>query len=66
MFKNFGVTELVIILVIALLIFGPSRLPDLGKAIGRTIQNFKSAARENGEDKDAGKDSAKEKEGKHA
>lgn len=55
-----GPTELIIILVIALLIFGPSRLPDLGKAIGRTIQNFKSASRGEGEEKDA----AKDKEGK--
>lgn len=56
-----GATELIIILVIALLIFGPSRLPDLGKAIGRTIQNFKSASRDEGDDKD-GKDASKDKD----
>lgn len=56
---RFGVTELIIILVIALLIFGPSRLPDLGKAIGRTIQNFKRASSEDDEAKDV-KDDRKE------
>ena len=39
-------THLVIILVIALLIFGPSRLPELGKAFGKTIREFRSAGEE--------------------
>ncbi|MBI5305558.1 MAG: twin-arginine translocase TatA/TatE family subunit [Chloroflexi bacterium] len=39
-------THLVIILVVALLIFGPSRLPELGKAIGRTLKEFQSATKE--------------------
>lgn len=39
-------THLVIILVVALLIFGPSRLPELGKAIGKTIKEFQSATKE--------------------
>lgn len=38
-----GMTEIVIILVIALLIFGPSRLPGLGKGIGEAIGGFKKA-----------------------
>jgi len=41
-----GMQELVIVLVIALIIFGPGRLPDLGKAIGKTIRGFKSALAE--------------------
>lgn len=38
-----GMPEIVIILVIALLIFGPSRLPGLGKGIGEAIGGFKRA-----------------------
>lgn len=53
MFGKIGATELLLILGIALLIFGPSKLPKLGKAIGQTIGNFKksSAAAENGENR---------------
>lgn len=36
-----GMPELVIVLVIALVFFGPSRLPALGKSIGETIKGFK-------------------------
>lgn len=36
-----GMPELLVILAIAILIFGPKRLPDLGKAIGDTIRGFK-------------------------
>jgi sec-independent protein translocase protein TatA len=43
---HIGVMELVIILVIALLIFGPGRLADIGKGLGEGIRNFKSGLRE--------------------
>ncbi|WP_339064286.1 twin-arginine translocase TatA/TatE family subunit [Tepidibacillus marianensis] len=46
MFSNIGMPGLVLILVIALVIFGPNRLPDLGKAVGRTLKEFKSATKE--------------------
>ena len=39
-------THLIIILIIALLIFGPQRLPEIGKALGKTINEFKNAGRE--------------------
>ncbi len=39
-----GPTELVIILAIALIIFGPSKLPEIGKSIGKGINEFKNAA----------------------
>ena len=57
MFGKIGTTELLLILGIALLIFGPSKLPKLGKAIGQTIGNFKkiSAAAESGENRPGGK-----------
>ena len=41
-----GVPELVIILIIVVLIFGASRLPELGKGIGKGIRNFKDATKE--------------------
>jgi sec-independent protein translocase protein TatA len=36
-----GVPELIIVLVIALVLFGPSRLPSVGKSIGEAIRGFK-------------------------
>ncbi len=39
-------THLIIILVVALLIFGPSRLPEIGRAFGKTIREFQSATKE--------------------
>ena len=41
---NFSMSELVVILAIALVVFGPAKLPELGKAIGKGISNFKDAA----------------------
>lgn len=42
---NLGVPELLIILAIVLLIFGYSRLPQLGKGLGQSIRNFKQGLR---------------------
>jgi len=39
-------THLIIIAVVALLIFGPSRLPEIGKAMGKTIREFQSGIKE--------------------
>jgi len=38
-----GVTELIIILVIVVLLFGASKLPQIGKGVGEAISNFKKA-----------------------
>ena len=43
MFGPIGTTELIIILVLALIIFGPGKLPDVGRAIGKSIREFKRA-----------------------
>ena len=40
-----GTTELLIIMGIAILIFGPKKLPQLGKAMGQTIGNFKRSSK---------------------
>jgi TatA/E family protein of Tat protein translocase len=44
MFGSIGMQELIIVFVIALIIFGPRRLPDLGKSLGRSIAEFKRAS----------------------
>ena len=43
---NIGVPGLIIILVIALIIFGPSKLPQLGKAVGQTLSEFRNSTKE--------------------
>ncbi|MBW7457105.1 twin-arginine translocase TatA/TatE family subunit [Paenibacillus sepulcri] len=56
-FGNIGIGGLVLILVIALIIFGPSKLPELGRAVGRTLNEFKGATRGlvNGDSAEEGK-----------
>jgi sec-independent protein translocase protein TatA len=41
-----GIPELIVILVLALLIFGPGKLPDVGKALGKGINEFKRASKD--------------------
>lgn len=41
MFGRLGMWELILILIIALVIFGPSKLPEVGKSIGKAINEFK-------------------------
>ena len=41
-----GLPEILVILAIALLIFGPSKLADLGKGLGEGIKNFKSSMKD--------------------
>lgn len=40
---NFGTQELILVLIIALVVFGPGKLPDVGRAIGKSINEFKGA-----------------------
>jgi sec-independent protein translocase protein TatA len=47
-----GLPEILVILAIALLIFGPSKLADLGKGLGEGIKNFKSAVKDGEESTD--------------
>src|SRR5216110_1657928 len=46
MFGSLGMSELVIILGIALIIFGPRKLPELGRSLGKSISEFKRASNE--------------------
>lgn len=42
-FSQIGPTEILVVLVVALLLFGPNKLPELGRSIGRGIREFKEA-----------------------
>jgi len=46
MFGSVGMPELLIILVIALIIFGPRKLPELGRSLGKSLGEFKRASNE--------------------
>lgn len=50
-FMGLGPTELIIILVILLLLFGGSKLPSLAKGLGQSIKEFKKAAKEGDDEK---------------
>jgi len=59
LFPTLGVTELLIIFLIIVVIFGASKLPQLGRGLGEGISNFKKGLKE----KDADKEALEEGEG---
>lgn len=62
--EDIGFGELLLILGIALVIFGPSKLPELGRGLGRGIREFKKATREITEEiTEVAKDSAETEKG---
>ena len=46
MFGSIGMPELIIIFVIALIVFGPRKLPELGRSLGKSLAEFKRASNE--------------------
>ncbi|UOQ42775.1 twin-arginine translocase TatA/TatE family subunit [Halobacillus salinarum] len=46
MLSSIGIPGLILITVIALVIFGPKKLPEIGKAAGQTLKEFKKSARD--------------------
>jgi sec-independent protein translocase protein TatA len=50
MLSNIGVPGLILILILALIVFGPKKLPEVGKAFGQTLREFKKSTRDLTED----------------
>lgn len=46
MLSNIGIPGLILILILALIVFGPRKLPEIGKAAGQTIREFKKSTKE--------------------
>ncbi|HEY2493154.1 MAG TPA: twin-arginine translocase TatA/TatE family subunit [Paenibacillus sp.] len=46
MFNSIGVPGIILLVILALLLFGPNKLPELGRAVGRTFKEFKEGARD--------------------
>jgi sec-independent protein translocase protein TatA len=46
MFGSIGMPELIVIFLVALLFFGPRKLPELGRSLGKSLGEFKRATRE--------------------
>lgn len=60
MLSNIGIPGLIIVLVLALIIFGPKKLPEIGRAMGQSLKEFKSSTKGLIDDKDEDKDEKKE------
>ncbi|MFD2670819.1 twin-arginine translocase TatA/TatE family subunit [Marinicrinis sediminis] len=61
---SIGVPGLILILIVALLLFGPNKLPELGRAFGKTIKEFKKGTKDLLDDEEDQKSSASKSEGK--
>lgn len=59
MFQKLGFSEIALIVIVALLIFGPSKLPQLGKSVGDTIREFKKSMKSVSDDVLEAEDSKK-------
>ncbi|MEW6574669.1 MAG: twin-arginine translocase TatA/TatE family subunit [Bacillota bacterium] len=46
MFPSIGAPELILVLALALIIFGPGKLPEVGRSLGKTIREFRRSTRE--------------------
>ena len=62
MMPNIGPMEILVVLVIALIVFGPKRLPELGNSLGKGIREFKGSISGDGDDEAAKKDKDAEEE----
>ncbi len=62
-FVNLGVKELILVLFIVLVIFGPKKLPEIGRSFGEMLANFRSGTK-NAEQHDENNDNAAKGEGK--
>ena len=51
-FENLGLPEILLILVVVLLLFGASRLPEIARSLGRSSHEFKRGLREGGQEQE--------------
>ncbi|WP_078431552.1 twin-arginine translocase TatA/TatE family subunit [Metabacillus halosaccharovorans] len=58
MLSNIGIPGLILVLVLALIIFGPAKLPELGRAVGSTLKEFKKSTRDLVSDEEPSKEDA--------
>ncbi len=61
MFGNFGIGEFIIIFLIILVLFGAKKIPDLARGLGKSLQEFKKAVKD---DEEEAKNSNNDKNGK--
>ncbi|TMN23166.1 twin-arginine translocase TatA/TatE family subunit [Lentibacillus cibarius] len=61
---NIGIPGLILVVILALIIFGPKKLPEIGKASGQTLREFKQSAGDLVSDGDAGTTNQDEKSDK--
>ena len=59
MLGNIGPLEIIVVLVIALIVFGPKRLPELGNSLGKGIREFKDSVTGDHRDDDSQEEAAK-------
>ena len=52
--RNLGLTEILIILIVLILLFGARKIPDLARALGKSLGEFKKGREEGGRDDEAG------------
>ena len=64
MLQNIGIPGLILLLVIALIIFGPSKLPEIGRALGTTLKEFKKSTRDLVSEDEINKEPTREKDDK--
>ncbi|QOR67001.1 twin-arginine translocase TatA/TatE family subunit [Cytobacillus suaedae] len=62
MLQNIGIPGLILVLVIALIIFGPSKLPEIGRAFGTTLREFKKSTRDLVSDESSDEDKVSKKD----
>ncbi|MET3543824.1 sec-independent protein translocase protein TatA [Paenibacillus favisporus] len=63
MLSTIGVPGLLLLLLLVLLLFGPSKLPQLGKAVGTTFHEFRSSARQLTEEDEEKQEAGRRQEG---
>jgi sec-independent protein translocase protein TatA len=61
MLGNIGPLEIVVVLIIALIVFGPKRLPELGRSLGRGIREFRGSLGGDDDDEEDRRDSSPQK-----